>query len=143
VDAQNAWAGFVAETGVALKQELVNQIAQEFRRSGLTEYTVEGLVAAYYRLLAANANPRPKDEVAIAQPIQEIPEEDLPGFPKRVNQHESGWQYSQRVQNWREQRAQAAWRERENARLAATPPAASTIRNTRHEQIIRRTKFGQ
>lgn len=62
----------------------------------------------------------------------EIPEHELPGFPVRGGL-EDGWLYQQRLTAWREQRAQQAWKERENKRLAAQPPAQSTINRTKAE----------
>lgn len=60
-----------------------------------------------------------------------------PNFPRRAP-HEPGHIYQGRVNFYRESRAQAAWRDRENKRLLEAPPAQSTINRTKLDIKLRR-----
>ncbi|MFZ3332764.1 MAG: hypothetical protein WA197_19170 [Candidatus Acidiferrales bacterium] len=123
----------------------------------LGELSVSNLSAAYQKLtfnglydLTKDAKPKksiPFDAPAVGAPASavttpaaepaEIPEHELPGYPARGGL-EDGWRYQQRLTAWREQRAQQAFRDRENKRLAAQPPAQSTINRTKAEIKLRR-----
>lgn len=61
---------------------------------------------------------------------EEYSEATDPNFPRRGNL-EGSWEFECRKINYREQRAQRAWKERENKRLLETPPAQSTINRTK------------
>jgi hypothetical protein len=113
--------------------------------------TVANLSKAYHKLsrvydfskdarptkpVQASDAPAPEVKAQAAEPA-EIPEHELPGYPVRGGL-EDGWRYQQRLNAWREQRAQQAWRDRENKRLAAQPPAQSTINRTKAELRLRK-----
>ena len=112
-------------------------------RNGDVEYSCAALLQAT-RTLAALLDWKP---VAPA-PVPVVPaevtedgysEETDPNFPRR-GPLENGWAFQQRKTHYREEMARRAWRARENARLAAQPPAQSTINRTNAELKLRKAE---
>ena len=111
--------------------------------AGDLPYTAASLLSAYRKLRDALDKPAPSPippEPPIA--VVEVREEDLPDYPVRGSM-ENGWKYEQRVTVWREQRAQQAWKTRENKRLAQQPPAQSTIDRTKADLRLRKIEQEQ
>jgi hypothetical protein len=111
-------------------------------RDGNAEYSCAALLQASRTLAALldwkpSAPSKPAPAEGVVQPEPEPDETTVPGFPVKGG-IESGYAYACRVQNWRETRARAAFRERENRRIAALPPAQSTINRTNAELRLRR-----
>jgi hypothetical protein len=133
---RTAWIAFAKTSEYAALQPTSDNSRMLDRevRNGDAQYSCSALLQATRTLAALLdwkvATPAPVS--AVPQPEPEPDESTLPGFPVKGG-IESGYSYSCRVQNWREARAQAAFRERENRRMAAEPPAASTIRNTQNQ----------
>jgi hypothetical protein len=104
--------------------------------AGDLPYTANALLLAFRKLKdALDVKQQP---VPIPPPVETAPavdESTLPGYPVRGGL-ESGWSYQNRLTAWREARAQKAWRDSENARMLAQPPAESTLRRTRADRKL-------
>jgi hypothetical protein len=144
-EVREAWTKFLAmpeATGWFHTRRNAELIQQEVLAGGMP-YTAASLLSAYRKLRAALDKPAPSPippEPPIA--VVEVREEDLPDYPVRGSM-ENGWKYEQRVTAWREQRAQQAWKTRENKRLAAQPPAQSTIDRTKADLRLRKIEQEQ
>jgi hypothetical protein len=104
--------------------------------AGDLPYTANALLLAFWKLkdaLDVKQKPAPTQPPAESAPT--VDESSLPGYPVRGGL-EDGWSYQNRVTAWREARAQKAWRDSENARMLAQPPAESTLRRTRAERKL-------
>lgn len=112
------------------------ELVQREVMAGGLPYTAASLLLAYRRL--RDALDLKQQPVPVPPPVESAPavdESSLPGFPIRGGL-EDGWSYQNRLTAWREARAQKAWRDSENARMLAQPPAESTLRRTRSEQTL-------
>jgi hypothetical protein len=144
-EVREAWTKFLAmpeASGWFHTRRNAEVIQQEVLAGGMP-YTAASLLSAYRKLRAALDKPAPSPippEPSIA--VVEVREEDLPDYPVRGSL-ENGWKYEQRVTAWREQRAQQAWKIRENKRLAAQPPAQSTIDRTKADLRLRKIEQEQ
>jgi hypothetical protein len=105
--------------------------------AGDLPYTANALLFAFRKLkdaLDVKQQPVSTPPPAVV-PETVVDESTLPGYPIRGGL-EDGWSYQNRVTAWREARAQRAWRDSENARMLAQPPAESTLRRTRAERNL-------
>ena len=104
--------------------------------AGDSPYTAHSLLLAYRKLKAAlDVKPQPVPNPPTVEPEPAVDESSLPGYPVRGGL-EDGWSYQNRLTAWREARAQKAWRDSENARMLAQPPAESTLRRTRADRVL-------
>jgi hypothetical protein len=104
--------------------------------AGDLPYTANALLLAFRKL--KDALEVKQQAVPTPPPVESAPtvdESSLPGYPVRGGL-EDGWSYQNRLTAWREARAQKAWRDGENARMLAQPPAESTVRRTRAERKL-------
>jgi len=136
-----AWQAFAKTTEYAALQPTADNSRMLDRevRDGDVEYSCAALQQAS-RTLAALLDWKPVAAPApVIAPQQEeaYNEANDPSFPVRGNL-EGGWEFERRKSHYREQRAREAWRIRENRRIAALPPAQSTINRTNAELRLRR-----
>jgi hypothetical protein len=104
--------------------------------AGDLPYTANALLLAFRKLTdALDVKQQPVPTPPSVESAPAVDESSLPGYPVRGGL-EDGWSYQNRVTAWREARAQRAWRDSENARMLAQPPAESTIRRTRTERKL-------
>jgi hypothetical protein len=104
--------------------------------AGDMPFTAASLLLAYRKLREAlDREPQPVPNPPRVESTPAVDESALPGYPIRGGL-ESGWSYQNRLTAWREARAQKAWRDSENARMLAQPPAESTLRRTRADRKL-------
>ena len=151
---QEMWSGFFALVPDFHKTQrnvdIVAKEAQLLVTSRGLPVNEETLLVAYKRMkdaldkpkqaVGASTSGRQTPAASAAEPSEEYSEATDPNFPKRGNL-EGSWEFECRKTNYREQRAQKAWRDRENARLLAQPHADSTIRKTRAELRLRQIEI--
>ena len=137
-EVREAWTKFLAmpeASGWFHTQRNAELVQREVIAGGLP-YTAASLLLAYRTLKAAlDVKPQPVPAPPKVEPEPAVDESSLPGYPVRGGL-EDGWSYQNRVTAWRESRAQRAWRDSENARMLAQPPAESTLRRTRAERKL-------
>jgi hypothetical protein len=143
---KQAWRDFINTTPAYYPSTPNNGLlARNLYAAGLPT-TVKTLTQAYLELrdaLEMKPTQQPPPPALPQMPTDEpIDECKLPDFPVRGSL-ESGWRYDQRLTAWREQRAQQAWKTRENKRLAAEPPAQSTIDRTKADLRLRKIEQEQ
>jgi hypothetical protein len=137
-EVREAWTKFLAmpeASGWYHTRRNAELIQQEVLAGGMP-YTTASLLSVYRKLreaLDVKQQPVPTPPPAKSTPA--VDESSLPGYPVRGGL-EDGWSYQNRLTAWREARAQRAWRDSENARMLAQPPAESTLRRTRSEQTL-------
>ena len=135
---REAWTAFLKmpEASEWYHTQRNAELIQREVLAGGMPYTAASLLSAYRKL--RDALDFKQQPVPAPLPVESAPvvdESTLPGYPVRGGL-EDGWSYQNRLTAWRETRAQRAWRDSENARMLAQPPAESTIRRTRAERNL-------
>jgi hypothetical protein len=134
---KQAWRSFIKETPAYYPSTPNNGLLARYLHAGGITTTVETLTRACRELqnVLEQRPTAPLNEFSSASVTDPHDEIRQAGYPVRGGL-EDGWSYQNRITAWREARAQKAWRDSENARMLAQPPAESTIRRTQVEQKL-------